>query len=92
MISFVKLFSDAGSGQTEIFATFAPVVKSIEFVDIASGAETRLGWAACTSLARTVKWKTSWRQCHSCRAHGDDVIHISILHRSLVYGVEMLSH
>ena len=43
MISFVKLVSDAGSGQTEIFATFAPVVKSIEFVDVASGAETRPG-------------------------------------------------
>jgi len=56
------MFSDAGSGQTAVFATFAPVVKSIEFDDVACGAETRPGWAARTSLARTVKWKTSWSQ------------------------------
>ena len=31
--------------QTAVFETFAPVEKSIEFVDAACGAETRPGWA-----------------------------------------------
>jgi len=37
MINFVKLFSDAGPRgvcQTAVFETFAPVKKSIEFVDV----------------------------------------------------------
>ena len=34
LISFVKLFNDAGSSRTAVFERFAPVEKSIEFVTL----------------------------------------------------------